>query len=166
MKTLIIYHSKTGMTKRYAEWIQAELNCKMIPWKEARKTDLSGYERIIFGSSFHAGMILALKPFLQKVDSGAQQVMVFATGASPASSPEIAKALEQNITDDRIRTFYFQSGLCYEKMGLLDRLMMTGFRSMVKKQEGEASQTYQMISHSYDLCDQAAIAPLVEACQT
>ena len=37
MKTIVIYNSKTGFTKRYAEWISEALSCECVELKEASK---------------------------------------------------------------------------------------------------------------------------------
>ena len=37
MKTLVIYTSQTGFTKRYAEWISEELNADIYDLKDVKK---------------------------------------------------------------------------------------------------------------------------------
>ena len=37
MKTLIIYSSQTGFTKKYATWLSEELQADCIPLKDAKK---------------------------------------------------------------------------------------------------------------------------------
>ena len=37
MKTLVIYTSQTGFTKKYAEWISTRLNADMLTIQEAKK---------------------------------------------------------------------------------------------------------------------------------
>ena len=46
MKTLILYRSKTGLTKRYAEWLRDALNADMAEWKEAKHLSLADYDRL------------------------------------------------------------------------------------------------------------------------
>ena len=40
MKTIVVYRSKYGSTKKYAEWISAELGCEMLEFKEAKIENL------------------------------------------------------------------------------------------------------------------------------
>lgn len=168
-KNILIYKSKTGFTERYAGWISEKLTCDVIPFEKRKEVSLGEYDTIIFGGSFHAGMISGIKWLKEKLPELAEQkVVVFATGASPAESPDVEKAVRQNFTDaewEKVKVFYMQSGLSYEKMGIADKLMMAVFRSMVKKTEGVESQTYKMISHSYDIAKQEAVNPLIEYCQ-
>lgn len=39
MRTLVIYNSQTGFTRRYAEWIVEELKCDIMPFAEAKRLD-------------------------------------------------------------------------------------------------------------------------------
>ena len=47
MKTLIIYSSQTGFTKKYATWLSEELQADCIPLKDAKKINLDDYKNII-----------------------------------------------------------------------------------------------------------------------
>lgn len=33
MKAVIIYYSKTGFTRRYAQWLAEDLNCPAVPYQ-------------------------------------------------------------------------------------------------------------------------------------
>ena len=64
----------------------------------------------------------------------------------------------------RIATFYLPGGLNYERMGALDRAMMSAFRKMLaskKDRTPEDDMALSAISKSYDASDRAAIAPIV-----
>ena len=39
MKTIIVYSSQTGFTKRYADWLAEELGADAITLDEAKKTE-------------------------------------------------------------------------------------------------------------------------------
>ena len=45
MKTLIIYTSQTGFTKRYAQWLADEMKADMYDLKDAKKVTVSHLER-------------------------------------------------------------------------------------------------------------------------
>ena len=49
MKTIVIYNSQTGFTKRYAEWIAEATGADCVELSAAKKKDLAAYEAIIFG---------------------------------------------------------------------------------------------------------------------
>lgn len=171
---LILYNSKTGFTERYASLIGAELNrgkepnCTICPLKDA-PSDLSQYGAVVFGSRLHAGVFDGWKKARKLLQSrGAKQLVVFATGAMPnEAEDQIQKVWEQNLTPAELKSiphFYLQAGLCYEKMGGVDRAMMRFAawamgRKKAKTPEDEAFQN--AISRSYDISGPEYIQPLV-----
>lgn len=163
---VLIYHSKTGMTEKYAKWLCEELPCALVPYQDRNNTDLAAYDAVIYAGGFHAGKISGISWLKTKLPQLAgKTVFVLATGASPADSPGVQDALDGNFTPDErelLRAFYVQSGLCYEKMGPVDKLMMAVFRAMVKKAEGSDSETYQAICHSFDHSTKEALHPLIQ----
>ncbi|MBE5778261.1 MAG: flavodoxin [Clostridiales bacterium] len=168
MKALVIYQSKTGFTKQYAQWIGEELGGEAVEAKQLNSIDLKEYDTLIYGGCCHAGMISGLKNFLGKAMQLNKKVAVFAVGASPAENPEIEEALRRNFTDqqrEKLQAFYFPGGLRYEKMGFFDKTLMAMFRVMTKKTEGEDSEMYRMLCQSYDLSDKKYIEPLVLYCR-
>lgn len=53
MSSIIIYASKTGNTKKVAEYIASKIGAKAVSVKE--DVDLSQYDRIILGTGIYAG---------------------------------------------------------------------------------------------------------------
>lgn len=168
---LIIYNSKTGFSKRYAEWIGELLSssmqhsCKLVSYEEKASIDFSSYEIIIFGGGILGGMINGIKWFKQQLPSMQnKKIIVFGVGSTPAS-PETLVTIQNNLTESecsQIKGFYFQGGLYYEKMGVPSRMMLAVVRKIVKSKEGENSEAYQILRHSFDASDKNAVLPLVE----
>ena len=57
MRLLIVYYSKTGFTKQYAQWLQEDLHGDCIPLPYRGQVDFSSYDKVVFGSSVHSGRI-------------------------------------------------------------------------------------------------------------
>ncbi len=173
MKTLLVYKSQSGFTKKYAEWVAQEAHCKLLPWKEATISAVSGCDVLVYGSRMHAGNLDGLKKARSLYEkSGAKQFVVFATGAMPNSAADtIAEMWKNNLTPEEIDAlphFYMQAGICYEKLGFLDRAMMKLAASMLAKQAAKNPMEEQMlkaIQGSYDICDKKYCLPLVEYLQ-
>ena len=49
MKALIIYKSKTGFTKWYAEFIAKEVDGNLMDFKEVTTEIMSGYDVVVYG---------------------------------------------------------------------------------------------------------------------
>lgn len=164
---IVLYNSKTGFTRKYAQLLAEELGCAALPLAEA-PADLSGYAAVAFGSRLHAGVLDGWKRARKLLDRrGAKRLVVFATGAMPNGAQEqIRKVWEQNLTPaerEAVPHFYLQAGLCYEKMGGVDRAMMklAAWAMSRKKAKTEADKAFQAaISRSYDISDPKFIQPL------
>ena len=120
MKTIVIYNSQTGFTKRYAEWIAEAAGADCLALAEAKKKNLAAYDAIVFGGWACAGGISKLGWFKSNIDKwGDQKLIVFCVGASPIESPEIEPALKKNFRETefkRVNVFYCPGGWRYENM--------------------------------------------------
>jgi menaquinone-dependent protoporphyrinogen IX oxidase len=54
---LVLYFTKYGSTKKYAEWIAEELKGDIFDIKDARPNQLHEYDVILLGSALYAGSI-------------------------------------------------------------------------------------------------------------
>ena len=172
-KTLILYQSKTGFTQRYAMQIAQQTGAQLLELKKASAAALAGYDTILFGSRAHAGRIdgwpKAQKLLAAARRGGAARCALFVTGATPASERQTVEGFwAQNLTGAQQRDlphFYLQSGLCYEKMPLIDRLMMKGLCAMLrakKHKTGQDAAMLRMIARSFDASSNAFAAPVID----
>lgn len=169
MKTIVIYNSQTGFTKRYAEWIAEAAGADCLELSAAKKKDLSAYEAIVFGGWARAGSISKLNWFKGNIDKWADKKLIaFCVGGSPIDSPEIEQALKQNFKESelkKINVFYCPGGFNYKKMSASSKLMMKMFIKILKakKDKTETEQEMiKMISTSYDISDKKYIKPILE----
>lgn len=168
IKTIVIYNSQTGFTKRYAQWIAEAAGADCVELAAAKKRDLTAYEAIIFGGWACGGSISKINWFKGNIDKWAdKKLIVFCVGASPLDSPEIETALRRNFNGSeqkKVRTFYCPGGLNYEKMSGLSRLMMKMFVKTLKAKKDKTEEEQEMIkmlSSSYDISDKKYIEPIL-----
>ena len=170
MKSIVIYSSQTGFTKKYAEWISQASGAECVEFKKAKKLKLADYDAIVFGGWFMAGGIKNLAWFKKQIPALAaagKKLIVYGVGGSPAESPEIAAGLKRNFTDQEwnaIKAFYCPGGFNYDKMGAMSKFMMKMFTTMLanKKDATESERNMaQMITHSYDISDKKYIEPIL-----
>ncbi|MCR4740113.1 MAG: flavodoxin domain-containing protein [Lachnospiraceae bacterium] len=172
MKTLIIYTSQTGFTKKYAGWIAERTDADLMTLKEARKKDagfFGGYDAIVYGGWTMAGTVVSLKWFLDKAAAWKdKRLALFCVGGSPNDNPEVEVMLRRLLTDEQrqyIAAFYCQGGFNYEKMNIASRLAMKMFVGNLKKKKnasGDEKKMAEMISSSYDISDISYTDPIVE----
>ncbi|MDO5423617.1 MAG: flavodoxin domain-containing protein [Eubacteriales bacterium] len=168
MKAVVIYYSKTGFTEKYAKWLAGELDCPCLSLDKGKKTDLSAYDVILYGSGFRSGTVKNRDWFRKKVLPLGKKNIIFVTGATAPQSPLIQKSLKQNFTDaelEKIKFFYMHSGLNYEKMGPGDRMMIKAFRHIRKRraqEKQEGPRAAALSGKSFDFSDPSYVEPVLE----
>ena len=168
MKTLIIYTSQTGFTKKYAQWLTDEMKADMYDLKDAKKKNTAffeAYDAIVYAGWVMAGKVVKANWFLGKANGWkGKRLAVVAVGGSPNDNPDVEAALRKLIPDDQkqyIKAFYCQGGFDYDKMKGPYKLAMKMFVSALKKRKDEKSrQTAEYISKSYDISDVKYIQPI------
>ena len=174
MKTVVIYKSKTGFTRKYAKWIQEAIRCDILDFQNISRSPLLAYDLIIYGSRIHAGKIDGLKKikaFL--VNNKIAALVVFATGGTPIEVEDVINSMwKASFTEDELDTiphFYMPAGLNYENMGFSDKLIMKALAKMLKNKNDKDSVEAgceQAIGHSYDISSREYITPLLEFLET
>lgn len=168
MKTVVIYNSQTGFTKRYAEWIAEESGADCFELKEAKKKNLDEYDAIVYGGWACAGSISKIGWFKGNINKWAdKKLIVFCVGGSPEDNPDIDAFLKNAFKDseNKVDVFYCQGGFNYEKMSVSSKVMMKMFTNMLKSKKDktpEEENMIKMISSSYDISDKKYIKPILE----
>ena len=169
MKTLVVYTSQTGFTKRYAEWVAEKAKADIFDLKDVQKKDTAFYESydaIIYGGWCMAGKVVKLNWFLEKAKSlKGKKLAIIAVGASPNENPEVDVAMKNLLTDEQrqyIKAFYCQGGINYDKMKLPSKLAMKMFANSLKKsKDPKQREQGEFIDHSYDVSDIKFIEPII-----
>lgn len=78
MKIIVIYKSKTGFTKRYAQWIADALMCETANYADIHNLDLSACDLVIYGGRVHAGIIDSLCKIKQLLENKPCRLVGFA----------------------------------------------------------------------------------------
>lgn len=169
MKTIVIYNSQTGFTKKYAQWIAEKADAQCVELSVAKKMELDGFDTIVFGGWAFAGSISKLKWFKNNIEKWqGKKLAVFCVGASPMENPDIEVDLPKNFTAEELKVlkwFYLPGGLNYEKMPAISKAMMKMLANSLKakknKTEKDIAQA-EMISSSYDISDIRYIEPILD----
>lgn len=170
MKTAVIYNSKTGFTKRYAQWIAEASGADCMELAAAKKKNFDAYDAVVFGGWACAGRISGISWLKGSMDKWRQnnqkKLIVFCVGASPAESPGIKTFLRQAKAELKTAdVFYCPGGLSYEKMPVPSKLMMKMFVKTLKAKKDktvEEQEMIRMISSSYDISDKKYVGPILK----
>ena len=169
MKTIVIYNSQTGFTKRYAEWIAEAAGADCLELSIAKKKDLTAYEAIIFGSWACAGSISKISWFKGNINKWTDKKLIaFCVGGSPIDNPEIEPGLNRIFNEserNKVKIFYCPGGFNYEKMSAPSKLMMKMFIKALKAKKDKTEEEQimlKMMSSSYDISDKKYIEPILQ----
>ena len=173
MKTLVVYTSQTGFTKRYAQWLGERTNGDVFDLKEVQKNADSffeEYEAIVYAGWFMAGKVVKVNWFFDKAKGWKdKQLALIAVGGSPNESPDVDVSMKKLLTDEQkkyIKAFYCQGGFNYEKMNVPSKLAMKAFVGSLKKSKDEKQREMgAYIDHSYDISDVKYLEPVVDYIQ-
>jgi len=170
-KIAVIYKSKYGNTKKYAEWIAQKSRAKLFSFKEANIGKLSTYGTIVYGGGLYAssinGVSLITRNFGALKD---KNVVIFTVGLATTEDKEIFRPiLEKHFTEEmrkKIQFFHLRGGIDYKRLSLLHKAMMAMLRAVIiRKKPEEISEDDQIMLATYggkvDLTDKRAIDPLV-----
>lgn len=169
MKTIVVYYSQTGFTKRYAEWIAEKSGADCFELSEAKKKNMNDYDAIIYGGWACAGGISKLSWFKGNINKWkGKKLIAFCVGGSPSENPTIEPTLRKNFNEEereRVSVFYCPGGFNYEKMSTASKLMMKMFIKALKSKKDKTEEEevmIKMISSSYDISDIKYIEPILE----
>ncbi|OCL26917.1 flavodoxin [Orenia metallireducens] len=171
-KVAVIYKSKYGSTKQYAQWIARRVQGDLLENFRVKVDDLQDYDTIVLGGSLHAvgikGVELITDNFRELKN---KQIIVFAVGCSPVTEEAINHIINHNFTEEikeRINFFYLRGAFNYKKLNLIDKLLMLALKFKIKMQKkGELDEDTKALLDSYDnpvdFTDEEAIAPIIES---
>lgn len=171
-KIVVLYQSKYGSTRKYAQWLAGELACDLIETKKARLEQVQNYDVVILGGGVYASGILGFS-FLKKNFSKLKEkkLAVFAVGASPYDEKMLDVFRAHNFKGElaRIPLFYCRGAWNEEKMTWLDRKLCGMLKRMVAKKDPATYEPWEAAlmeaSGNCDWTDQEALKPIIEYVQ-
>ena len=175
---VVLYHSKYGSTKKYAQWVADTLSCDLFDAKAIKPEQLQNYDVIIYGggvySSGVSGIDLIIKSF-ETIKS--KHIIVFSCGISDptddANTAPIKQSLNERLTQEMqesIKLFHVRGAIDYNKLSFLHKPLMKMLNIMLaKKDPATLSDQDKYMLSSYgkasDFTDKTMISPLVNYVQ-
>lgn len=143
---MVIYYSKYGSTKQYAEWLSEELHGDLVTLKESDKCNFSAYDAVLIGSGVYAGNLKIKKNLIETIRKNANaKIYVFGVGATPPTEEltnEIAAAVFKSAKDKIEKMYLFRGKFNFSELSVEDKLMMGMYKAMItrKNELGEAER--------------------------
>lgn len=170
-RIVVIYQSKYGATKVYAEWLSQELSCDLVETKKASVEQIEKkYDVVILGGGIYATGIAGLS-FLKKHYKRLKnkRIIVFAVGASPYDEKAMAALQEKNFSKElsHIPCFYCRGAWNEEIMSWKDKTLCNLLKKAVEKKDPSTYEPWetglmQAIGSNNDWTDKENIKQIVE----
>lgn len=178
-KAVVIFESRYGFTKRYAEWISEALACPLAERSDFRPKDFASYDIIIYGGGLYAGGVSGIRLITENWDQlSAKKTILFTCGVADPDDPDnvshIREALSRVLTGemmDSIEFFHLRGGIDYRRLHFVHRAMMSMLRRMLlKKAEAQRSREDRQLLETYgkkiDFTERESIQPLIDYIRT
>lgn len=174
-KMVVIFESKYGSTKRYAQWIAEALSCPVFERKKFNLQDLMHYDTVLYGGGLYAGGVSGIKLITQNWQLlCGKNVILFTCGIADPADPEnvrhIRESLEKALSSEmleKLHIFHLRGGIDYARLSFVHKSMMAMLRKMLlKKEEQDLSQEDKQLLETYgtriDFTDRKSIQPLID----
>lgn len=174
-KAVVIYSSKRGSTRQYAQWIAEELGCEALALADPRVKDINLYEYdcIIYGGWIRGSGIVDFDRFGKMLDSELmQRLIVFGTGIADETAENYAQVWGYSIgrldPKNENRAILYILGGRYDPASVtgLDRFLMKVMRTVLLSgstpdAKGRADFMKERIDSGVDMVSRDNIASLV-----
>ncbi len=170
---IIIYKSKYGTTKKYAEWLAKEINYDIIEYSKAKINQITKYQNIIFCGAIYASGISCLSILKKNFETlQNKNIAIFCIGASPYNEKAFNDIKQHNLKDElqNIPIFYGRGAWDESKMKFIDRTLCNMLKKIVSKKDPATYEPWesalmQALGRNCDWSDKEYLQPLISLTQ-
>lgn len=170
-KGIILYQSKYGATKKYANWLQEETDYDCVETKSVNLNRLSEYDTIILGGGVYASGIAGLS-FLKKNIGrlSDKKIVVFCVGASPYDEDAITQIRTLHFKDElsNVPLYYCRGAWDEDAMTFRDRTLCKMLQKAVAKKDPSTYEPWEKalmcsVGKKCDWTDKKYLQPLISS---
>ena len=155
MKTIVVYKTKYGSTKTYAEWIAEELSCEAVDVKDADIQKLSEYDTIIYGGGLYAEVINGVSIITKNLDKlKDKKIAVYTTGITPLDCRAYydTYVIEKNFKNgvpENVKLFNFLGKMKMDELSLVHRTALKSLKKIMQNKKNPSEMEKLLV----ELCD-------------
>lgn len=170
MKTLVLYTSNTGSTKRYAEEIARRVYADIYPLKKFKMKNIDDYDCLIYGGWVDGGKIAGIDTFLGDWDyMSDKDVIIFSVGMSQPSPEGKKTIIDLNLLSMyHLRYYQLQGNFDLSKLGFWMRKKIEMMIKNTPEKNGMPGGNELLDyfrEHPQEVYDQAKVDRIVEVVQ-
>jgi menaquinone-dependent protoporphyrinogen IX oxidase len=155
MNTIVVYKSKYGSTKQYAEWIAEELGCNAVEAKSVKADDLLQYDTIIYGGGLYAEIINGVSLITKnKQKLSGKKIVIYTTGITPLDvrayyDGEVLEKNFKNGVPENIKIFNLLGKMKLDELTLPHRAALKALKKIMSAKENPSDMEKLLV----ELCD-------------
>ena len=171
MNAIVIYKTKYGSTKTYAEWMAKELSCDIKEARSVSAEELVGYDTIIYGGGLYAEVINGVTLITKNMDKlKDKKIAIYTTGITPISCRDyydkyvIEKNFKQGVPEN-IKLFNFMGKMVLDELTPVHRAALKTLKKIMssKKEPTEMEKLLvELCDADGDFTNIEEIKPLIE----
>lgn len=161
-KIAVVYSSKSGHTKQYADWLKEEIDdVDIIPAATFSPSQTMAYKLIIFACGVY-GDKLSIMDFIKKniTAMAPQKTMIMAVSWYTNDSEDAKKKLiEENYPEqfkNTVPIFVLNSGINKKSLSAMDKMKLTAAQVMIDKKDGRSSDDINALAIIKGYSDQTS----------
>jgi menaquinone-dependent protoporphyrinogen IX oxidase len=169
-RILVLYVTKYGSTKRYAEWIAEKTHADIFEVSKFNRSLLNNYTTVLFGSPVYMGRIKNIH-FVKRNWKilRTKKVGIFSVTGVPSDDLRQQKVFRASLSVEiRKKVMYcpLRGAFNYKLLHFIDKMLMSGprIRFQIAYWMKRSEKTKEMLARFYsprDWTNKAAIEPIV-----
>ncbi|HEY4536606.1 MAG TPA: flavodoxin domain-containing protein [Enteractinococcus sp.] len=172
---IVIYETKYGSTRQYAQWIAGALNCEIYARTAVEPNELNAFDTVIYGGPIYTGGVRGVKFIRYNFDIlRHKNLVLFTCGLSDPTDPDtivnIYERLGTILTRQMIqhmKIFHLRGAIDYSKLNVAHRAIMAMVVRPVKKKypasrTAEEQHMLDTYGKAVDFTDRNAVNPIVD----
>ena len=126
MKTIVLYESKRGSTKAYAEDIAKAIGAEAVPLKKFKWKTIDEYDCIVFGGWTRGTVIVGVDSFLTHWNEMEKKnVIIFSVGLSPSNKEVRDAMISANLLDMyHLRYYLLQGKFDFQTLSFVEKMLI------------------------------------------
>jgi menaquinone-dependent protoporphyrinogen IX oxidase len=160
-RVLIVYQSKYGSTKQYAEWIHREIPSQMADITNCNALEFAKYDVIVFGSYIRTGRIVVAPVIIETWNAiKGKKIVLFTTSGTPPEHPNIGKIYNANLPHEitkEIKYFPLHGRMLHMDLSFYDESLVAVGRMMEKDETLK-----RFMTEDFDDVEPENILPVLE----
>ncbi len=155
METVVVYKTKYGSTKNYADWIGEKLRCRVADAKEITIDTLEKYDTIIYGGGLYAEIINGLTLITKNIDRlKNKKIAVYTTGITPLDCRDYYDkiVIEKNFKNGLpkcIKIFNFTGKMVIDELSTVHKTALKTLKKIMKAKKEPTEMEKLLV----ELCD-------------